>query len=754
LQVTGVTDKTVSLSWLPSTDGGGSGIGGYTIWRSATQGGIYSRLASSGSTTFTDQGLTYNTSWWYKVSAFDNRGNESGLSDNANGITTADVTAPTAPTNLIAFNPTANSISLSWTASSDPLGSGVASYNVYRSLTQGGTYSLVGTSLIPSFTNTGLLVSTTYWYKVEAVDVAGNISDRSSPATETTGSSAFGWNFTQSPAEVHDFGLVAPGAVLDISNLWQDTPTAEAYFTKVIQSGGAGTVTVNQSTGAPTMPVIDGTYDFTIDLVDGNAAELDWLARSTDTGVIWAHDFREDAEFTNFWDGSDTPLKSQLVTTPFGSSRAIASTAYGTSIRNTTPSASGAVRQWWDVVDASQLPDPTTPYNLLVGSEAFEGNAEEITLYARDLTPGANRIDVLRATGSHPAYGTDYRVGRGPGGIWNRPFGAFPAVSNGKATDADIGWTRQTVARRTWTHSAQAHNNFREAYYGHPTYWRDAPQTWKDWDPLDGAGGGPHIDAFDGEEFYIQYRIKISSARVAEPQAKMLYIQNSAGSTNQQIYLPIGPSRPSWTVPDDWAYGSTFGNFAYAVTCWGGSLGPSGAPMGAVLIDPTNTTYPQCDAGDYGRYQDTTAFPEAYLSAAHTSMKGFCWPTETWVTILIHVKPGRDICVADYDTVGNGPAPTAPFNPRETTFEFWVHIQGEVGYKLLMSRSDFALTYGDNKQDWGWYYYNPPAFNAVWVGQYLNDYLGSGAQYPPAQSHSVQYTQVIFSQSPIAAPTV
>ena len=94
------------------------------------------------------------------------------------GTPTTDTQAPTAPTNLIANNPTSNSVSLNWTASTDNVG--VTGYDVYANGTLKTT--VTGTST----TVQSLTPSTTYNFYVIAKDAAGNVSPQSNTATETT----------------------------------------------------------------------------------------------------------------------------------------------------------------------------------------------------------------------------------------------------------------------------------------------------------------------------------------------------------------------------------------------------------------------------------------------------------------------------------------------------------------------------------------------------------------------------------------
>ena len=66
-------------------------------------------------------------------------------------------------------------LKLTWTASPS---SDATYYNVYRSLTSGGTYNLVNVDPVPHtmFVDTGLSATTAYFYKITAVDISGNES--------------------------------------------------------------------------------------------------------------------------------------------------------------------------------------------------------------------------------------------------------------------------------------------------------------------------------------------------------------------------------------------------------------------------------------------------------------------------------------------------------------------------------------------------------------------------------------------------
>src|SRR6266581_3394549 len=82
--------------------------------------------------------------------------------------------SPAAPANLIATAGNAQA-TLSWLASA-----GATGYNVKRSTTSGGSYTVIATN-VPStgYTDTGLVNGTTYYYVVSAKNLAGESGNSS-----------------------------------------------------------------------------------------------------------------------------------------------------------------------------------------------------------------------------------------------------------------------------------------------------------------------------------------------------------------------------------------------------------------------------------------------------------------------------------------------------------------------------------------------------------------------------------------------
>ncbi|MET8366883.1 CARDB domain-containing protein [Micromonospora sp. NPDC005194] len=164
---------TITLNWVASTDNaGGSGIAGYDIYRN----GAF--LQSVGNvTTFTDtQPATATVS--YYVRARDAAGNLSGNSNTVTRTGSGDTTAPSVPGTL-SQSTSGSTITLTWGASTDSGGSGLAGYNVYR----GG--NLIATlSTVLTYQDTQPATATVSYY-VRARDGAGNLSGNSNTVTRT-----------------------------------------------------------------------------------------------------------------------------------------------------------------------------------------------------------------------------------------------------------------------------------------------------------------------------------------------------------------------------------------------------------------------------------------------------------------------------------------------------------------------------------------------------------------------------------------
>jgi uncharacterized repeat protein (TIGR03806 family) len=168
---------SIGLAWSASTDAGGSGLAGYRILRN----GSLLTAVPAGQLAYSDTTVSPATTYTYVVRAVDNANNVSADSNAASASTAGDTTPPTAPANLVASTPTATSVLLTWGASTDTGGSGLAGYTVRRGGADLAT-GITGTS----YTDPTVAGATTYSFSVVALDGAGNASIPSNTVTVTT----------------------------------------------------------------------------------------------------------------------------------------------------------------------------------------------------------------------------------------------------------------------------------------------------------------------------------------------------------------------------------------------------------------------------------------------------------------------------------------------------------------------------------------------------------------------------------------
>ena len=147
---------------------------------------------------------------------------------------------PSAPAGLTPTASSSSAIGLSWSAVTPPANCTISSYSVYSSTTSGFTPSsanLIASGVtVTTYTNAGLAASTTYYYKVEAVD-----SDGSSPASAQASAT------TQAPGGNTGYVSVnAGGSAVSNSGGGDNSFVADEYF-----SAGGTTYSVTNTITVP-----------------------------------------------------------------------------------------------------------------------------------------------------------------------------------------------------------------------------------------------------------------------------------------------------------------------------------------------------------------------------------------------------------------------------------------------------------------------------------------------------------------------
>jgi parallel beta-helix repeat protein len=170
LRASVVSATSVTLIWTGNA-------ASYRVYRDGA------RIGAVSANTITDKLALPQTKYTYEVSAIDAGGQETLKSVITVTTPVADLVKPTDPTALVAqpitaTSATTNSVTLTWTASTDNVQ--VTGYKIYRDNAH------VATSTITEFGDQGLGATATHTYYVVAMDAAGNVSGKSNTVTVTT----------------------------------------------------------------------------------------------------------------------------------------------------------------------------------------------------------------------------------------------------------------------------------------------------------------------------------------------------------------------------------------------------------------------------------------------------------------------------------------------------------------------------------------------------------------------------------------
>ncbi|HSZ20187.1 MAG TPA: hypothetical protein VK770_10370 [Candidatus Acidoferrum sp.] len=196
-----VTESALVVTWAEAAAPPGASSRAYRVYRGVLQSGqenppqdlsqakLKTPLELAGtspSTEFRDSHFEFGTPYWYTVRAVAQFGPDFVESANSAPatVTPRDVFPPTTPTGLeITVIPATNQapayIELSWAINPE---SDLAGYSVYRSDAENAPGERVSTEILPSptFRDMSVLPGRRYYYRVSALDRAGNESPKSS----------------------------------------------------------------------------------------------------------------------------------------------------------------------------------------------------------------------------------------------------------------------------------------------------------------------------------------------------------------------------------------------------------------------------------------------------------------------------------------------------------------------------------------------------------------------------------------------
>jgi len=659
----------------------------------------------------------------------------------ARTIFTPDTLAPTVPVNVVATAASQTSIAVSWSASSDAQ-SGVASYDVYRSATSGGTYSYLNTSLLTAYTDTTVSGTQTWFYKVLARDGAGNVSalsafssattpDQTAPSTpgqptagtvtqttipmtwtastDTGGSGLRGYDVER------DGIVIAPNVA---TNAYTDTglTAGTTYTYRVRARDNATNPNVSAyspsraiaTTGASTAPVWSGSTALAFTVGVPFSLNFDTICSDPNGDTInypfisgaWPSGIAQSGTRNELLSGTPTTVQSTTATVDAVDTPVVPAGEVADWVARST----GAGVVW------SHNMDTANEVNQFRWISNYGSAPNAATAVAAGF-PVANRITWNSSDGFAGGGCLEIQVpvgGNSDGGKWWRPFSALPANNNGKTT-ADLAASGTTQVR-AWTPSngTDVGFSYQKGYWGHANE-----------QALTGTSYAGNTNVWDGTDFWVQCRVKISASRfnTSNPQGKLIYLDILGTSGEQEVLIRSNTKQSFNQNTGQFDAYTSFGN--YLQSYLGQPQGDSG---------PTTSRQPG------GQYAATCTFAPGTQSCWE-------WPADKWVTLLMHITPGRNA----YRTSGynGGDKATWTNAPKETGVEVYAAYPGDANngtaYTKIWSKLDYIWQYDTSR--------NPAAFNAFIGSAYIN---AANA----VQAYTQRYTQIILSKQYVPPPGI
>jgi len=170
------TQTDISLSWVDNPTPQFNETN-FEVYRATSSGGPFKLVAktAANSDSYIDSNLTPNTNYYYLVRPI-NLSSAGPVSETITVKTQVDAIPPTAPTNLAITNVNGNSVSLSWTASTDNVG--VYRYDIFKNGERVLALSNTTTATVYNLTEDEV-----YSFFIKARDVTGNYSPASNQVT-------------------------------------------------------------------------------------------------------------------------------------------------------------------------------------------------------------------------------------------------------------------------------------------------------------------------------------------------------------------------------------------------------------------------------------------------------------------------------------------------------------------------------------------------------------------------------------------
>jgi len=231
------SSSRIDLKWDSVSD-----VTSYLVYRATSSSGTFKKIATTKTTSYRNFDLSDDTTYYYKVKAVNS--SETSAFSSTVRETTDESDTLSAPEDLRAKAESSGKITLKWDTVSR-----ATSYYIYRATSSSGTYSNIASTKTTSYTNTGLLNDTTYYYKLKAVNnsstslyssityaTAHGASNTSSliPSARLAGQDLYGTSaeVARSGWSNSDFAIIASGE--DFPDALCGAPLAKKYNAPIL----------------------------------------------------------------------------------------------------------------------------------------------------------------------------------------------------------------------------------------------------------------------------------------------------------------------------------------------------------------------------------------------------------------------------------------------------------------------------------------------------------------------------------------
>jgi pimeloyl-ACP methyl ester carboxylesterase len=231
---------------------------GYEVYQATSANGAYKLISvnPASQTIDTANGLTPNTTYYFKVRAISANGGSATVS--ASATTIGDFQPPSAPGNLRTGSVSPTSVQLVWDSAVDNVG--IASYDIYVNGQK--AFSIPKAT---TYTVYNLVNGQVYSFAVKARDLSGNVSPYSNQLSVTAAASGLTYNYYAGTwSVVPDFSTLTPVATGNLSNVSlspaQSATNYAFMYTGFINIPVAGNYTFQTSSDDGSRLYIDMPY--------------------------------------------------------------------------------------------------------------------------------------------------------------------------------------------------------------------------------------------------------------------------------------------------------------------------------------------------------------------------------------------------------------------------------------------------------------------------------------------------------------